>query len=1035
MDHKLSSSRRTGGLSSSGSDSDPEREFSGDDDDRNHKHRRREIRSQSSEFDASQSVSSRPFSKRNKPFDNGHPFRGNGSRNGGWRNGTFAPSESDRHFELPMLSRPQMDVNQRIGLGQTYFGDSGFARGRGRESWNQHAPRFGSMEFPHAAHQGSASTNLFVGRGLPNVAGVPNAPWHPYGLLPGMPSGGLDAMHSLRVNSALRPPINPPNTGMIHKKCRDFEERGFCLRGDMCPMEHGVNRIVVDDVQSLSKFNLPVSLSGGNTLGVGGGSGPLPAGTASTSLSANSTKFQRKMGKSKHARRVANSDAGCTGTFSCFTAAGNDFYDPDQPLLNKSGPDTSTAPSQPCSQEIQQAGFDGDPSSATPGEVHNGSAIHPLCGKAGSSVSTHNLTLPSLGNIHGFNSRPDLKGKVSMVPNLSGHNDYTRGKEDSSDKIQATSVQGIHVLSEDNDTIFLDASQRRLKGSFRNTQKPQPKAMRTIFVDGIPQKNNNKEALISHFQKFGEIIDIYIPLSSEKAFVQFSTREEAEAALKAPDAVMGNRFIKLWWANRDNIPDPGVSIGTYSGSTQVSVGSKGKSNQLPAPKSNVTPAPSTTSKVNVVPVSSNPFTVSAQSKHVSTTGLASLAPSQKKLENLEVLKEELRKKQELLDQKRNEFKRQLDRLEKQKQSAGLKGELSLEQPAKRHKGIMATDVVEGSTLHSADISTSVTLSRAEELAEKTQPVEKLLVHDPSSAETLLSLKPTSLKMLAQSTANENVRMNRSKIDNQPKAFMIVPPLRSDFANIVTLREHFSPYGEVSEVELVNIDTDECPAALIRFNTQLSADKAFQSGQCWKGHDLQFTWVTGDISEHKTFSSSAEEDMDVDIASQNNLQEDAQQPDENLKAALTNITDKVAAPDEKPSPCKETLEGQLFEDDADKVNNIQPDNENVVEHENKLSEEDEYAEKTDKEKSSDEDSVKSPEEQSSDEYTERAHGEQPSEDNVGWTHEKQLSDREVQTTSHEEHPSYLPVDSTNEEHSIEECEEKTFEDQLSEDDIM
>lgn len=36
-----------------------------------------------------------------------------------------------------------------------------------------------------------------------------------------------------------------------HSKCLDFEERGYCLRGDLCPMEHGANRIVVEDVQVL----------------------------------------------------------------------------------------------------------------------------------------------------------------------------------------------------------------------------------------------------------------------------------------------------------------------------------------------------------------------------------------------------------------------------------------------------------------------------------------------------------------------------------------------------------------------------------------------------------------------------------------------------------------------------------------------------------------------------------------------------------------------------------------------------------------
>ena len=43
--------------------------------------------------------------------------------------------------------------------------------------------------------------------------------------------------------------------------------------------------------------------------------------------------------------------------------------------------------------------------------------------------------------------------------------------------------------------------------------------------------------------------------------MQFSKREEAEAALKAPDAVMGNRFIKLWWANRDSIRKDSTTSG------------------------------------------------------------------------------------------------------------------------------------------------------------------------------------------------------------------------------------------------------------------------------------------------------------------------------------------------------------------------------------------------------------------------------------------------------------------------------------------
>uniref|UniRef100_A0A7N0VGG2 Zinc finger CCCH domain-containing protein 41 n=1 Tax=Kalanchoe fedtschenkoi TaxID=63787 RepID=A0A7N0VGG2_KALFE len=1030
MELKLSSSRRPRGPDISDSDSDPDREFSGDDDDddRNHKHRRREIKSQSSEFDGSQSVSSRTFNKRNKPFENGRPFRENDSQtNGGWKNNNFN-SERDlksdkRRFDLPMFSRPQMDANQRTGFGQTYFGESGFARGRGRESWHPHAPRFGSMEFSQTAQQGSVSSNIITGRGLPNVAGVQNAPWNPYGLLPGIPTGSLDAMHSIGVNSALRPPINPPtNIGIIRQKCRDFEERGFCLRGDMCPMEHGVNRIVVDDVQSLSKFNLPVSLSGGNTLGVGVGSGPLPAGIASASFSGKNNKMQSKMVKSKSVRK--GSGAGSSEAFSNSAAAGNDFYDPDQPLWNKDAPGSSTVLSQPCSPEIQQDEpvLHGDISNSTPVEVRNDSGIHLLSGNACSSIGTHDLTLNSLGSMHGSKSRSDVKGKVISMPNLSGHCDSLRAMEDTTNKVQSASVQGIQPSSEDKGTNGMDASQKRFKGSSRNTQKPLQKAMRTIFVNGIPQKDNNKEALKSHFQKFGEIIDIYIPSNSEKAFVQFSKREEAEAALKAPDAVMGNRFIKLWWANRDSIPDAGINIGTasphvgtaYSGPNHFSISSKGRINKLAAPKA------------NMLPVSSTTFPLADQGKHVVTDRPVALAPSQKKLESLEVLKEELRKKQELLDQKRNEFKRQLDRLEKQKQvqAAGVKGELSLEQPAKRHKVAMATDAAKPLDLMSADINTSGTLSRADVVAEKTIPVEKPLVHDPSRASTLHPQEAISQKMLSLPlTTTANVLMNRSKLDNQPKAFRIVPPLPSDFADMTTMREHFSPYGEVYDVELINVDMDERRAAVVSFDSHCSAEKAFQGARNWKGHDLQFIWVmsgcTGNDATEQ-FSSSAKEPMDVDITLQDSgLQEFSTPPVGDLNATATNSTCKTA-PDEKRSPCEKTLENQPFEDDAHKELDAHLPEEDV---EKKLSEDVYAVEKT-------------LEEKSSDEAAERGHDEQPSEDNVEWTPEEQLSDRDVDR-AYEEYPSRSHVDHIykhNEQHSVEEYIEKTSDNQSSEDDV-
>ena len=39
-------------------------------------------------------------------------------------------------------------------------------------------------------------------------------------------------------------------------RCRDYDEKGFCMRGDMCPYDHGADPVVVDDVSLPSVLQL-----------------------------------------------------------------------------------------------------------------------------------------------------------------------------------------------------------------------------------------------------------------------------------------------------------------------------------------------------------------------------------------------------------------------------------------------------------------------------------------------------------------------------------------------------------------------------------------------------------------------------------------------------------------------------------------------------------------------------------------------------------------------------------------------------------
>ena len=408
-------------------------------------------------------------------------------------------------------------------------------------------------------------------------------------------------------------------------------------------------------LQSLSQFNLPVSVPSAHLLGTNSGAAPgsIASLSASSVTSMNSKGVHIKTSKPGFAEDVLGLNGSYSGS-GC--VAGADLYDPDQPLWNNNGPETSNALLAIHSPKIDETEslLNGDPSD-------NEFSVR----STGNAVGSHSTSV--WGRIGGSKSRLDVKEN----PPISS-SDYV--EDDSKDDkvalagIQNSYRQGKRTVAEDAGLKHLDSS-AKVQFDMRNNRKPSQKALRTLFVNGIPQKNNKREALLSHFQKFGEVIDIYIPMNSERAFVQFSKREEADAALNSPDAVMGNRFIKLFWANRDSIPDDSMSSGTSIGATphgaaavsvppHSSVASGSKDGlQAAAPKSSLVHAPdaSLTATDNPRPIISN--------------GSKVTLPSQKKLETLEHLKEELRKKQEMLAQKRNDFRRKLNKLEKQVRSS------------------------------------------------------------------------------------------------------------------------------------------------------------------------------------------------------------------------------------------------------------------------------------------------------------------------------------------------------------------------------
>lgn len=76
-----------------------------------------------------------------------------------------------------------------------------------------------------------------------------------------------------------------------------------------------------------------------------------------------------------------------------------------------------------------------------------------------------------------------------------------------------------------------------------------------ICVREVPPELFNESSMRSHFSKFGRVVEYWQAEQKKTIFVTFSKHNAAVAALNAPDAVCGNRFITVDWARKQDKPE------------------------------------------------------------------------------------------------------------------------------------------------------------------------------------------------------------------------------------------------------------------------------------------------------------------------------------------------------------------------------------------------------------------------------------------------------------------------------------------------
>nr|XP_057945631.1 RNA-binding protein 26 isoform X2 [Doryrhamphus excisus] len=708
-------------------------------------------------------------------------------------------------------------------------------------------------------------------------------------------------------------PFRGPPPPQQRKRCRDYDEKGFCMRGDMCPFDHGSDPVVVEDVSlpNMLPFQPPP---------IPGVDPPPPPGL------------------------------------------------PPPPLLNPPpvnlGPPVPTPGALPPSlppvagpppplPPLQPSGMDAPPNSITsavPTIVTSGmrSSVsqmsEPLFPSATYETDVYNPESPSIT----ISSRPMYRHCVNAQrPNLIG---LTMADEDQPprDKV-ANSMRivmdsglrkrpiGSHDGSIVHKKPWLDKPNYNKPNHLGyNRRGPFNSANTKLLVRQIPSDLNNISKLNEHFSKFGTIVNLQVAYQNdpEGALIQFASPAEAKRAIQSTEAVLNNRFIRVHWF-RENGGD-GLGHGHFhpqplqpqpitpsetllKQSVKYRLGPLLTANSEPSQDSNVpaqNPAKASVKErlgfsTKPVPPVEKVFSTSAGLSKTVYNPAAMKAVQKttedvlkKKKEALKLQQDVRKKKQEILEKHIETQKLLIAKLEKNKA-------MKAEDKAKIMETLgMLTKSITKLQEEIKSISSSSNLllaAKSKAQAQKELLDAELDLYKKTQAgedTALLKLKYTQLQIEAakrgllspgrgravptrgRGTSRARGRGSRGRgrgvplhavVDHRPRALQI-----SGFSDIerVDLLPHFAQFGEIEDCQMY----DDGLSAIITYRTRAEAEQAALHGLKLNNQNLHLAWHKPAITLNSSDANEAEPDEEEypeeSLSDDALLQDDDEEEDDN-----------------------------------------------------------------------------------------------------------------------------------------------------------
>uniref|UniRef100_A0A8C9V9R1 RNA binding motif protein 26 n=1 Tax=Scleropages formosus TaxID=113540 RepID=A0A8C9V9R1_SCLFO len=662
------------------------------------------------------------------------------------------------------------------------------------------------------------------------------------------------------------------------KRCRDYDEKGFCMRGDMCPFDHGNDPVVVEDVNLPSM--LPFQAQPLTLVDTQPPPGLPPPQTLVTPPPVN--------------------------------------LRPPVPLpetLPPSLPPVAGLP--PPLLPLQPSGMDAPPNSVTstvPNIVTSGMRLPPpqvpprlfspgmgirfpeIQDTSAYEADVYNPEAPSITSM----SRPVYRHRVhAQRPNLIG---LTMGEMDPPHRENTVNNNSVRIVVEsDRRKRSADpadgALAKKLRPGFNKPNHqifyrrvPFGSQNAKLYVRQIPAELNNIAKLNGHFSKFGTIVNLQVAYQNDPtcALVEFSTHEEAKRAILSTEAVLNNRFIKVHWHREDSAavvqqpPQHPQTVGPQSVKQSV----KDRLGPLPNTNSDVPQEIQNVEKISVksrlgfsskstagVPVfspstglkktvyNSYPSVLKATLNSVPFVSTVTSAETlKKKHEAFRLQQDVLKKKQEILEKHIETQKLLISKLEKNKT-------LKREDKAQ----IMETLTT---------LTTNITKLQAE-IKDISSPMH--LKPTKSKAEAQKELLDTELDLYKKAQAGEDTTELRARytqlqlaaakrgilasgrgrgasghgqgalrgrgrgirgrgrgapahavVDHRPRALEVSGFIESDK---VDLLPHFAQFGEIEDCQI----DDSTNCAVITFRTRAEAELAAVHGVKFNSQDLKLAW--------------------------------------------------------------------------------------------------------------------------------------------------------------------------------------------------